>query len=451
MKKKLLLLFSLVFTICICLSSVTASAATFNINFQPTSAAIELINLDTDTVVYQKNADVRREPASTTKIMTFIVASEHIKDLQGTKISITKEVMNTLLGTGSSMSNIKIGDQLTALQLLNCMLVPSGNDAALFLADYVGKGNVDSFVDMMNQKAKELGCTGTHFTNPHGLHDDNHYTTASDLSKMTKYAMSLPHFTDITSQARYSYKPVGGPDAGKTRNLSTTNLMIDKNVRSQYYYQFTRGIKTGHTDEAGYCLVSSATAEGYSYLCVVLGAPDIDANGKKIQAHGEMADTQKLYRWAFTNLELKKNLLSSSDSIGEVKLNNAWNKDKLLLVADKNYSAMLPINVSANSIIITKNIPSSVDAPIKKGDVIGTATLSYANQKLTTVNLVASESVERSELLHSANAVKKVLTSTWFIVIVAIIILLVIIYIILALIYNRKKKNLRKVKKYRKM
>ncbi len=451
MKKKVLSLFSLIFTIGILFSSVTANAATFNINFDPNSAAVELVNLDTDSVVYQKDADAHREPASTTKVMTFIVASEHIKDLENTKITITKEVMDTLLGTGSSMSNIKIGDELTALQLLNCMLVPSGNDAALFLADYVGNGNVDSFVDMMNKKAKELGCTNTHFMNPHGLHDENHYTTAHDLYLITKYAMSLPHFTEITSQARYTYKPVGGPDAGKQRTLSTTNLLIDKNTGSEYYYPYARGIKTGHTDEAGYCLVSSATADGYSYLCVVLGAPDIDKSGKVIKTHGEMIDTKNLYKWAFKNLELKKNLLSNSDSIGEVKLNNAWNKDKLLLVAEKNYSAMLPMNVSASSVIITKHIPDSINAPVKKGQVIGTATLSYANQELTTVNLVASESIERSELLHSANTVKSIFTSTWFIVIVAIIILLVIIYIILALIYNRKKKNLRKVKKYRKM
>lgn len=450
MKKMCRFLSVSILTILVLFSSIPANAATFNIDFDTNSAAIELVNLDTNTVVYQKNADARREPASTTKIMTFIVASEQIKDLEGTKITITKELMDTLLGTGSSMSNIKIGDQLTALQLMNCMLVPSGNDAALFLADYVGKGNVSAFVDMMNAKAKELGCTGTHFANPHGLHDENHYTTAHDLYLMTKYAMSLPHFMEITSQARTSYKPVGGPDAGKLRNLSTTNLLIDKNTGSQYYYQYARGIKTGHTDESGYCLVSSATAEGYSYLCVALGAPSVDANGNQIKTRGEMVDTKKLYQWAFRNLELK-NILNSAESIGEVKLKDAWNKDKLLLVAEKDYSAMLPMNVSASSVIITKNIPDVVTAPVKKGQVIGTATLSYANQKLTTVNLVAAESVERSELLHSANTVKSIITSVWFIVIVAIIVLLVIIYIILALIYNRKKKNLRRVKKYRKM
>ncbi len=451
MKKKALSLFTLLLTFCILFSSVPASAAVFNIGFDTNCAAIELVNLDTNTVVYQKNADVRREPASTTKIMTFIVASEHIKDLTGTKITVTKEVVDKLLGTGSSLSGIKENDQLTAMQLLNCMLVPSGNDAALVLADYVGGGNVDKFVDMMNQKAQELGCKGTHFANPHGLHDENHYTTAHDLYLITKYAMSLPNFSDITSKTRYSYSPIGGPDAGKKRSLSTTNYLIDKNLDGgKYYYQYAKGIKTGHMDQSGYCLVSSATAEGYSYLCVALGAPDVDKNGKAITTRGEMIDTAALFRWAFRNLQLKP-ILNGQDSVGEIKLNNAWNKDKLLLVAEKNYSAMLPNNVSASSVIITKHIPQSIDAPIKKGQVIGTATLSYANQELTTVNLVASESVERSEVLRTANTVKSIFTSGWFIAIAAIIVLLVVIYIILALIYNRKKKNLRKVKKYRKM
>ena len=451
MKKKLTALFSLFLTVFVFTSSVAANAATFNIDFSTYSAAIELVNLDTNTVVYQKNADMRREPASTTKIMTFIVASEHIKDLEGTKITVTKSVVDKLLGTGSSLSGIKEGDVLTALQLLNCMLVPSGNDAALVLADYIGGGNVDAFVDMMNAKAKELGCTGTHFANPHGLHDDNHYTTAHDLYLMTKYAMSLPHFTEITSQTIYTYKPVGGPRAGKPLTLSTTNYLINKNLLGgKYYYQYARGIKTGHTDESVYCLVSSATAEGYSYLCVALGAPDVDSKGKPISTRGEMIDTAALYRWAFRNLELKQ-IVKTQDSLGEIKVNYAWNKDKVLLVAEKNYSAMLPINVSASSVVITKHIPESINAPIKKGQVIGTATLSYANQQLTTINLVASESVERSEVLHTTDTIKQILTSTWFLVIAGIIVLLLIIYIILALIYNRKKKKLRRVKKYRRM
>ena len=137
-----------------------------------------MANLDTDTVVYEKDADLRLEPASCTKIMTYIVAAEHISDLEGTKITVSDYIEPTLTGTGSSMAGVITGEELTALQLLNLMMVPSGNDASLVLAEYVGgletgaTGDeaVKNFVQMMNDKAAELGLSNTHFNNPHGLH-----------------------------------------------------------------------------------------------------------------------------------------------------------------------------------------------------------------------------------------------------------------------------------------
>lgn len=449
MKKKIAALFSALLILCTVLTPVKTQAAVFNIDFPINSEAVELVNLDSDTTVYEKNPNEKREPASITKIMTYIVTAENVKDLQGTKVTVSKKVLDELLGTGSSMAGIQVGDVATVYQLLNCMMVPSGNDAALTLADYVGGGNVNKFVEMMNQKAKELGCTNTHFTNPHGLHDPNHYTTAADLVKIARYAMSLPYFMDICSQLYYDYKPVGGPNASKTTTLSTTNRMLISSD-DEYYYRYAKGIKTGHTDESGYCLVSSASADGYSYLCVALGSPSVDKNGKEIDTHGEMIDSKKLYKWALTSLELKK-IVGPDDTLGEIDLKYAWNKDKLRLKAAKGYSAMLPKSVDPSSVIITKNLPKSIDAPVKKGQVIGTATLSYANEKLATIDLVSAESVERSELLHTTDAVKTILSSTWFAVIAAIVILLLVVYIVLAIVYNRRRKNLRKVKKYRKM
>ena len=450
MKKKLFPILCLFLALCCVLPGAQARAATFNIDFDTSSAAIELVNLDTDTVVYEKDADARREPASTTKIMTFIVVSEQIQDLDNTQVTVTKEVVDRLLGTGSSLSGIKENDVLSVMQLLNCMMVPSGNDAALVLADYVGSGNSDAFVELMNQKAQELGCVNTHFMNPHGLHDDEHYTTAHDLYIITKYAMSLPHFTDICDQTRYSYSPVGGPDAGQQRTLVTTNRLIDPNLDPSLYYRYARGIKTGSHDQAGYCLVSTATRGGYSYMCVALGSPSVDENGNKIPTRGEMIDSKNLYEWAFNNLSMK-DVLNSEDAVGEIALKYAWNKDKLLLVPAKNYSTIMPDSVDVSSVILTKHLPEDVEAPVKKGQKVGAATLSYAGQELATVDLVAAESVERSELLHSADTVKSIFTSTWFLVVAGVIVVLLLIYIILALIYNRKKKNLRKVKKYRRM
>lgn len=445
MKKKLFPLIALILAVCIMMPSLSVSAATYDINFETTTKALELINLDTGTTVYQKNANQKMYPASTTKIMTYIIAAENIKDLNATKITASKKVVDSLLGTGSSLSGVQAGETFTALQLLYCMMIPSGNDAALVLADYVGGGDVNKFVDMMNAKAKSLGCKNTHFANPHGLHDENHYTTADDLAKIAKYALSLPHFVEINSLTYYAI-----PASGKFPkiDLNTTNGLIQP--VSSYFYRYATGIKTGSTDEAGRCLVSSASKDDSKYLCVALGAPEKDSNGKDVTINGAMIDSRKLFEWAFDNLKIKT-VVNANDKIGEVNLNYAWNKDKLSLCAKEDYKAILPNDVDVSSVIPILHVPKSVDAPIKKGKKIGTATLSYAKQELTTIDIVAAESVERSELLHTADVAKTIFTSTWFIIIASLIIVLIIIYIILAIIYNRKKKSMRRVKKYRRM
>lgn len=448
MKKMFTPVLAFLLTFCVFFSSAPASAAAYNIDFSLNSEAALLVNLDTDTVVFEQNSDTKLEPASTTKIMTFIIASEQIKDLSGTKITVKKSVVDLLLGTGSSLSGVLEGEELTALQLLNCLMVPSGNDAAMVLADYVGNGDIGKFVDLMNAKAKELGCENTHFANPHGLHDEKHYTTAKDLYTITKYAMTLPYFMDISSQTRYQLPATN--KSPQPRTLVTTNYLIDQYTGGSYFYRYAKGIKTGSHDQAGYCLVSTAIKDGYSYMAVILHAPKIDAQGNSITTRGEMKDTKALYEWAFSNLRIKT-VVESGSSVGEVKLDYAWNKDKLLLVAEKSYATILPKEVSPTSVIITPKLPESVEAPVKKGQVVGTAVLSYANQELTTINLVASESVERSELLHSADVIRNIVTSIWFLVIVGIIVVLLIVYLVLALLYNRKRKRLRKVKKYRDM
>ena len=449
MKKKFASFFLTLFILCTVVIPVPAvDAATFNIDFEPTTKALELINLDTNTVVYEQNSDQKMYPASTTKIMTYIVAVENISELDGTKITVSKKVVDELLGTGSSLAGVLEGEELTAMQLLNCMMIPSGNDAALVLADYVGGGDSQKFVDMMNEKAKELGCTNTHFMNPHGLHDEQHYTTAQDLYLITKYAMTLPYFMEICSKTYYTIPPTN--QSPTERTIYTTNMLLNQNAGGEYYYKYAKGIKTGSHDQAGYCLVSTAVKDGYSYMCIALGAPSVDENGNRISTNGAFLDTKKLYQWAFDNLEIKT-ILSDSESVANVPVTLAWNQDKLLLVPEKSYSTILPVDVEESSIILTPSLPESVEAPVKKGQVIGTAVLSYADQQLTTINLVAAESIERSEVLHSVDIAKGIFSSTWFLIIVFIIILLLIIYIILALIYNRKKKKLRKVKKYRRM
>ncbi len=427
--------------------SLSAAALPYDPEIETHAEALLLLNLDTDTILYEKNADERLEPASITKIMTYIVAFEAIDDVQNTMITIPQAVDDALTGTGSSMSGIIIGEELSAYELFNLMMVPSGNDAALALALYVGEGSEAKFVEKMNKKAQELGCKNTHFKNPHGLHDNDHYTSARDLMIITKYALSLPYFAQISNQLYYTLRPTNKCDY--ERDVYTTNRMLNQNIDDgAYYYRYAQGIKTGSHDEAGYCLVSTAIRDGYSYLCVALGSPSVDADGNDIYTHGEMLDSRALYQWAFENFELKK-IVKAGDIKGEIKIDYSWGKDSMLLYVEKSFSALLPYNVETTSILYRYDLPESVPAPINAGDVIGTVTLVYADQELTTLNLLATESAEKSELLYTFDAGKELIFKNWLTTLLFFVGVLLLIYILLVIIYNHKKKKLRRTKRYR--
>lgn len=502
------------------LLSIPASAEGFTFNWDsddnegPHCKSLFMLNLDTDTVVYTHNPDEELPMASMTKIMTYIVAYETIPDIENTVITVPQSVEDELEGTGSSLAEIQVGEELTGLQLLYLMMVPSGNDAALTLAKYVdtlyetgqigngedgasqtgtahtvsqaptakpessvpapdgedssedgGEGDGDDegpspddedytidysqssyFVQLMNRKAAELGCPHTHFTNPHGLHHKNHYSTAREMAIMTKYAMALPNFTEITSTPAY-VKPA--TNLGEETTQYTTNKLLSEGVDVNgisYYYSSATGVKTGSHNQAGFCLTATATAYGYTYIAVAMG----DMEGYETNVHYEMLDIRSLFRWAVSSLE-KRTVAAQGDVMSTVGLKYAWRKDTLQLVANETVSVMLPSDVSATSILVTPNVPENVEAPIRKGEQIGTATLSYAGEVIATVPLVSAESVERSEAIHVWEQGQAVLTSPWFLVIMAVIAALVIVYIILIVLYRRKQRQLRKVRRFRDM
>ncbi len=424
------------------LPGLQVKAAEFDIDFETHCTALYLENIDTESVVYQKNENERRYPASTTKIMTYIITCENVADINKTNVKVKSSILHMLDGTGSSMAGLKEGETLTVYQLLNCMMIPSGNDAALVLADYIGNGDINKFVEMMNAKARELGCENTHFANPHGLNDPNHYTTVSDMAKIAKYAMTLPEFVNITDT-------VTSDIIGDDRYLVTTNSMIDPVRGGDLYYPYAKGIKTGSTgNDSGYCLVSTASKGGYTYLCVAYGAPYEDEEGENYE-NGAMLDSISLYDWAFDNLSIKT-VIDKNDLVKEIGLDFAWNKDTIQLSPSNSFSTILPDDVKIGSLERSYSLPERIDAPVKEGDVIGTVTLSYEDQPICTVDLIATENIDRSELLTALDGIKNVITSKWFLLAVGIIAFLIMIYIIVVLVYKRKKSSQRPVKKYRK-
>lgn len=436
--KKFIVVFTVFVLVFTFFCSSSANAATFTADVDTSSWALYLLNLDTNTVVYEKNSTEKMFPASTTKIMTYIIAVENVGDLKSTRVLVDQEILSRLEGTGSSLSGLEnyVDEYVTVYDLLNCLMIKSGNEAALLLANYVGDGSIQTFVDMMNEKAEALGCKNTHFMNPHGLHDENHYTTAEDLAIITKYAQTLPEFNEISSSVS-AYLTV---DANKEYPLITTNYMIDETRGGDYYYQYAKGIKTGTTDEAGYCLVSTASKDGYTYMLVALKSPSVDKDGEEVETNGAMMDSKALYEWAFNTLE-RKSVIDEETPVCEIPVELALNQDTVLLVPQGSYSTILPKDIDSASIDIVTDIPDSLTAPVLEGTVIGKATISYANQELTTVNLVASETVERSKALYFLDTAKKIIQSKWMIISIFIVVLLFIIYIIITIIYNTKKKK----------
>jgi len=447
MKKCANILFIFIFLLSAVFIPVSAAPVSYNIDFELNAQSVLLVNLDTNTVVYDKNADDHMEPASLTKIMVAYMALENIPDLS-TMITVPEGLLTQLSGTNSSLSGIRTGETLSAEDLLYCLMVPSGNDAAMVFASYLGNGNVGAFVQMMNEKAKELGMNGTNFVNPHGLHDPSHYTTARDLATLVQHILNSEYsetFMTVCKTTRYSVAP--NEVRSNYLNLATTNYMHDNVSGGKYYYKYTEGIKTGSTEEAGYCLVTTAynAKVDYRYLCICLGAPLRDAEGKR-KDNGAMLDSINLYNWAFETFTYQT-LVDAGMPAAEVKINYAWEKDTVMLVPETDFGALVPAEINAKSVVLEPNgdLPESVDAPIEKGQILGTAKVTYAGMELGQVNLIVNETVEASQLLLLKEQVGKFLSSKWLKLGVVVFAILLVLYLIVSLIYNiRKMKNRRR-------
>lgn len=252
------------------------AADTDSIKGWPTGPSIEgqsavLMDAVTDSVLYSKNADEKLYPASITKIMTAMLALQSGK-LEDT-VTITQE--NVTLEEGSQVCGFVAGDQVTLDQLLHCLLVYSGNDAASAIAEYVG-GTTENFVQMMNSYAASLGCTGTHFTNPHGLQDENHYTTPYDIYLMLNEAIKYQEFTEITQLSSYTVDYTGADGSALSTTLPATDHYLTGEANPPKDVTILGG-KTGTTDSAGNCLaILTQNAYGKPFVSIVMGASSKD-------------------------------------------------------------------------------------------------------------------------------------------------------------------------------
>lgn len=433
--RKLSFLLVLVLTMTFC---TVPTAAAYTPSFEVTSEAVYLLNLNTGDVVYEKNADQKMYPASTTKLMTAILAFELCEDIKETTITAPAYIYDEFYGLNVSTGDIRKGEEMTVELLIYAMLMASANEAASIIADYYGDGSIAHFAEMMTTRAKELGCTGTNFVNAHGLFHEDHYTTAKDMAIIAKHALSIPGFSEIASTTQYN---VGVTNKHSELIWHTTNKMLLKS--SEYYYAPVSGLKTGTLDESGRCFVSTASLDGYDYLLVILGAPiEYDAEKNIIgTSNTSFKEAKKLYQWAFENFSMKT-LMEKGTEMTEVPLRLAKDVDYVKLQSNERFSALVPDDIEASSLVLEYNVPETVTAPVTKGQRIGEVRLILAGEQIGAVPLVASANVERSEVLYWLDQVEMWMMSFWFKFAVALIAMLIIMYIFIMVRRNRNKHTM---------
>lgn len=423
--------FSAFLIICLIFTPILTVSAYEPSGVEITANAAMLVSLDTDEVLYEKNADQKVYPASITKIMTTLLILESDKYSPDAKIAMTDEALDLISGTGSSVSLLKAGEEISQLDLVYMVLMSSYGDCALLAATHYG-GSVENFVAMMNTRAAELGLTGTHYENPIGLHHEENYTTARDTYILTKYALQNETFKEVCESTRHTVKTSLSGD----RVLSTTNFLQDNTTN--YYYTYAKGVKTGYTDEAGRCLVSTASYNGYNYMCLVFGCPPNEKN--------HFIESKELYRWAFNNFEFKK-VADTENPVAEIGVELSLDTDFVSLYVEESFVSVLPKDADDSTIsIVPHPTKETVDAPIKKGQVLGTADIIYAEQVIGTVNLISNENIEKSTMLTVLRAVKQFFTSSYMKVLYVLIALAVLIFIISVIKLNSKKSKKRKIK-----
>jgi D-alanyl-D-alanine carboxypeptidase (penicillin-binding protein 5/6) len=403
--------------------------------------AAYFVSLDTDEVIYQKNADKRMMPASTTKIMTAALVMEICDDLDGTAVTVPQGVWNEF-GDMQGLSNagLKAGEELTMNQLLHCLLLQSANEAAVAIAEYYGG---QAFIGMMNDKARELGCGDTLFSTAHGAFTENHYTTARDLATITRWALGVPGFWEITQKARY-YKE----ETNKNEGVTLVSTIEMQDTASRYYTPYVKGIKSGTLDEAGRCLVTAAQKGGVSYMLVLLGAPY--ENDDRVWSDGTSvyADTRLCYDWAFENLELA-NIVDGLSAVADIKIRHAAGKDNLLLYPAGGLFTLVRADADGEEEITYdfSGLPEEVNAPIEVGDVLGSAKVYYGGKYAGEVDLISWEKVELDAFVLVMDSISDILTSTAAKIIYVVLLLVAIAYlyyVFVAVPIARKKQRRRR-------
>ena len=424
--------------------------------FEPTDVdvcaeAALLVDLGRNTVVYEKNADAKMFPASLTKIMTAVVVLEACPNPAAVSVEAAYEALDPLYGTDSSIFGLEIGEVMSAYDLLALMMIQSANDAANVLAYHFGDDDLDAFINKMNQKAAELGMNNTHFVNAHGLHDPEHYTTARDLYTLTTHALANPTFKELVTSLYYET-----PETSvHYEQVVQTTVYLQDPDEVDYYYEYAEGVKTGYTDPAGRCLISTAKKDGSQYLCVLLKCPVEDADGYYIRE--EFGLSKDLYEWAFNTLGYGP-VNNTTDIIGQQAVEFGKDCEAVDVQLGNVVESIIEKNHNTSNAEVQLTLDSElVTAPITKGQKLGSADVLLDGKLIGTVDVVAATDIEKDNwkvvvaALHTFFAHPLVKAVLWVLGILAALFVLFVLYCFWCRARHRRRRKRRAEARRRRM
>lgn len=382
-------------------------------NFTIYSDSAIVIDSKSGKILTGKDINKHVYPASTTKVLTAILAIENCK-LDDVLTASYDAVM--AIPSGYSNAGISAGESFTVSDLLDMFLIHSANEIGYIFAEHIS-GSVENFANLMNQKAQEIGCTNTHFTNPSGIHDPEHYSSAYDMALIARYCMKNDTFRNVVSKLSCKIAPT--PQYPEERYFKNTNSLMDPSDR--YYYQYAIGIKTGFTSQAKNCLISASSKDGIELIAVALGA-EATEDGRS----GRYVDSINLLEYGNNNYKYE-NVLTANTVIDEIVVPDATQEtENLQLLLKDSISSIVPNDFDLNSLQPNIELNENITAPIAEGAVLGKVTYNI-NGITYTSDLVASHNVEKSEIL----------------LLVGQIALAILVLVVLVIILKPKKKNKR--------
>lgn len=360
------------------------------------SDAALLYEVNSGTMLFMKNADETMYPSSLVKVMTALIAME-----QGDLDEVVTVSANALAAVPKSAMKVKLqeGERMTLRDLLYCMIVGSGNDAATVIAEHIA-GSQQAFVDMMNKRARDLGCTGTNFVNAHGLHDANQVSTARDLAKITMKILECEEYKTIFGSAYYT---VPETNTSAARHLVTVNYMVDEEYRFSFYNSKVTGGRTGITEYDERCLVVTAEDDNSSFVGVILGAEAAfqKDNPEQITRHGSFEDMDKLLDLGFDRYSVNQ-VLFRGQILDQLHVPNGEND--IVVGPATDLFCTLPDGVTADQLTNrVQMISGSLEAPIKKGDRIAIVQIWYGNVCLAQAGVQALNNARVGQLYSNAN------------------------------------------------